>query len=144
MNRLNMLHQYQNPDSLKLKAVKLREEYISTCMQYLVKNVKKLSPKHSKSHSKSGPKKKLSKGESRIERCLVLLKNFVEEFEERVNNKGSTTSAVVNTSTPAQTPNRQLTFFVKTDQSTNYLVGANPTGLYLKSTLLILKILRDL
>ncbi|KAL6065920.1 USP domain-containing protein [Balamuthia mandrillaris] len=65
---LNQLHQKVSPDSMKSKLGKIREAYIRTCMAHL---------------SEAAKASKSPLQEQRIERCLSLLKNFVEEFELR-------------------------------------------------------------
>lgn len=43
IRRLNSLFQYVSSDSLKPKLAKLREDFLSMCMQYLADSVQQLS-----------------------------------------------------------------------------------------------------
>eukprot|EP01087_Luapelamoeba_hula_P017712 TRINITY_DN560_c0_g1_i26.p1 TRINITY_DN560_c0_g1~~TRINITY_DN560_c0_g1_i26.p1 ORF type:complete len:283 (+),score=55.39 TRINITY_DN560_c0_g1_i26:465-1313(+) len=69
---LNDLHQNVSPESLKPRLGKVREGYVSACMAFLAQEVRKIG--------REGPNQM---SERRVERCIALLKNLVEEFDAR-------------------------------------------------------------
>jgi hypothetical protein len=106
IKRLSSLYQYFSPESLKPKLGKLREDYISTAMKYLSTSVSLMSTDDGNSKN----------NEQRIERCLILLKSFIEEFEDRGRKK-------VQSQTKEVAPqSKALTLFVKADKGTSYVI----------------------
>eukprot|EP01105_Mastigella_eilhardi_P024464 TRINITY_DN6382_c0_g1_i1.p2 TRINITY_DN6382_c0_g1~~TRINITY_DN6382_c0_g1_i1.p2 ORF type:complete len:2586 (-),score=681.76 TRINITY_DN6382_c0_g1_i1:7878-14936(-) len=77
INLLNMLHQNLSTDGLKQKQRKIRESHVAACMTYLSHAVESLSA--SDSHCVAA---ETTKTAHQIHRCLVVLKNFVQEWDD--------------------------------------------------------------
>eukprot|EP01119_Soliformovum_irregulare_P021052 TRINITY_DN6926_c0_g2_i1.p1 TRINITY_DN6926_c0_g2~~TRINITY_DN6926_c0_g2_i1.p1 ORF type:complete len:2370 (+),score=711.86 TRINITY_DN6926_c0_g2_i1:42-7151(+) len=98
--RLNSLHQY--PQDSRAKVGKWREEYIATSMKFLGDVL-------------TGQRDPTS--DRKIERCLILLKSYVEELEGRSKKKPT-----LDPSTPLASSPKPLTLFIRTDKGPQYVI----------------------
>ncbi|ELR15597.1 ubiquitin domain containing protein [Acanthamoeba castellanii str. Neff] len=88
---LNELHQNVSGESLKAKVGKIREAYIGVAMSHLSKEAATLKPDSPAPHG----------SQQRIQRCLTLLKTFVEDFDAR-GRKAAAVSAATSAASAAQ------------------------------------------
>ncbi|PRP87509.1 ubiquitin domain-containing protein [Planoprotostelium fungivorum] len=102
MRRLNSFHQYIHGESLKPRAVKLREDYIATCIKHLETATKAMEGEEGKNGRR--------RSEMIIQRCLTLLTQLVEEYEERGRKR------VQGKEVMQKGEGRQLTLFIKAER----------------------------
>jgi hypothetical protein len=120
-NRLNMLYQYMNSESLKPKISKLREDFLRTCMKFMSDSMEQINANNvSEISSKELTQQIESINEVRIERCLVLLKTYVQEFEDRTKRP---TIPVA----PKEAAIKQIKVWAKTDKGPVYMVYVEST-----------------
>eukprot|EP01117_Protostelium_nocturnum_P009607 TRINITY_DN3429_c0_g1_i1.p1 TRINITY_DN3429_c0_g1~~TRINITY_DN3429_c0_g1_i1.p1 ORF type:complete len:2268 (-),score=754.02 TRINITY_DN3429_c0_g1_i1:12-6815(-) len=117
--RLNSLHSYHSGESLKARASKWREDHVATWISHLESSFSTLdalskSLEDSSSKFSNENDKKREKAEIQVERCLNLLKNLVEDFDERTKKKTVNTHA--SREIIKQVEGKQLTFFVRTEK----------------------------
>ncbi len=120
--------------SLKPKLTKLREDYLNDCMQQLKEAITNLNIQQKQRRRTASTVNKplvdestlnvLTTGEEqRIERCLIMLKCFVQEFEEKTSRGKSNASSNSNTGNSGgntaggnSSSSGQLTLHIKTDK----------------------------
>lgn len=111
IHKLNSLFQYFSPESLKPKLSKIREDYIGSCMKYLNNLIEKYN-----NYSGKEKNEEINHLEKQIERCLILAKTFIEDFNKKV--KKSSVSPIESTQFPEIITNgKQLTLFIKFEKN---------------------------